>query len=256
MTNHVYHVRQFEDRELLDLARGEIERLPAEAWDRYESTFEAKLTLRDKRELPSWVEVILEGLEDNTALEEWSRVFGIELIADRWRHYTGVFRYLPGDHLGVHVDAGIHPPTGLRKTVTIVLYLGGAGALELWAGTSCVQEPPRIMRPDGSGRWFHSLSEPAPEPVVTACINAIAPTLGTMVAFANNDYAWHSAARNDGDTDRIVITVSYLSAEIDRFANRRQRAFFVPRPDEEWTPETYALRDLRADDHRYAEAYR
>lgn len=238
-----WHVETYPHLARLKQARAEIRNMEAERFDRYESPFEAKLTMRDKSgnfvdrfSLNAW-STIMEDLESNDWLEYVSGIFGVELVADRWRHYAGVFRYLPDDHLGVHVDAGIHPISGLRKHVTCVLYFGaGDGALELWAGTSSAEC-------DG-------------EVGVTSIIDTINPGLGTLVLFENTDYAWHAAARNESDEDRLVLTVSYLSAGIDAFANRRQRAYFVPRPDEEWSPETYALRDARADADRYASAYR
>jgi hypothetical protein len=185
--------------------------------------------------LNAW-STIMEELESNDWLEHVSELFGVEVVADRWRHYAGVFRYLPGDHLGVHVDAGIHPASGLRKHVTAVLYFAaGAGDLELWQGDDCTR---------GEGPDVYNL------------IDTIRPGLGTLVLFENNDYAWHGTARNTSDEDRIVLTVSYLSGAIDAFANKRQRAYFVPRPTEEWDADTYRLRDLRADAEHFAEAYR
>jgi hypothetical protein len=239
-----YVVEQYQHVARLKQARAEIRAMPPERFDRYDNPFEAKLTLRDKSgmfvdrfSLNAW-STIMEELESNDWLEHVSELFGVELVADRWRHYAGVFRYLPGDHLGVHVDAGIHPASGLRKHVTAVLYFGaGAGDLELWQGTHCNEVT-------------------SERPLLHEVIDTIRPGLGTVVLFENNDYAWHGTAHNTSDEDRIVLTVSYLSAAIDAFANKRQRAFFVPRPSEEWSVETYALRDLRADAEHFAEAYR
>lgn len=255
-----YVIEQWQNVQQLKLARAEIEHMGIGAFDRYDNPFEAKLILRDKSprtvghmSLNAWTE-IMEELESNDWVERVSVLFGVELVADRWRHYAGVFRYLPGDHLGVHVDAGIHPASGLRKHVTLVLYFGrGAGDLELWRGSSC---------DDRNRVWIgFEAREPEPlsvasEPILHEIIDTISPGLGTIVMFENNDYAWHGTAHNDSDADRLVLTVSYLSGAVDAFANRRQRAFFVPRPTEEWDAETYRLRDLRADPVRFAEAYR
>lgn len=254
-----WHVETYPHLGRLKQARAEIRNMALDRFDRYESPFEAKLTMRDKSgnfvdrfSLNAWSS-IMEDLESNDWLEYVSGLFGVELIADRWRHYAGVFRYLPDDHLGVHVDAGIHPISGLRKHVTCVLYFGaGDGALELWRGTSCAPGPEQI--PIGTfGQWYPGET---PEPQIHDLIESIQPGLGTLVLFENSDYAWHGTARNEADEDRLVLTVSYLSAGIDAFANKRTRAFFVPRPSEEWDAETYRLRDLRADSERFAEGYR
>lgn len=239
-----YWIGEYENALLLRLARAEIRNMEEKRFDRYDSPFEAKLTMRDKTPRTfgnfssnAWSQ-IMEDLEGNAWCERISEMFGVEVVADRWRHYAGVFRYLPDDHLGVHVDAAIHPISGLRKHVTLVLYFGaGAGDLELWQGSSCVED----------------------EPILTQIIDSVAPTFGRIVAFECNDYAWHGTAANESDADRIVLTVSYLSAATAPHAdmqNQRSRAFFIPRPYEEWEPETYRLRDRRADPERYAEAYR
>lgn len=219
----------------VDDARAAILATPAAAWARYDSPFEAKWTLADKRKIEAddRLRHLFDRLETEVR-DQASVLFGVQLLPDDHRHYAGVFRYAPGDHLGVHVDAGIHPATGLRKHVTAVLYFGGDGPLELWAGRRCTREDTGLSN-------MHA---------------AIAPDAGRLVLFENNDYAWHGAGLNTGDTDRIVVTVSYLSREVDAFENQRQRAYFIPRPSETWGNETYRLRDLRADAERYAEAYR
>lgn len=220
---------------MLSDALAEVEELPDEAFDFYDTPFERKHTLRDKRDLPLSIAALVHMLE--LATSTTTRLFELRspLLMDKERHYCGVFRYQPGAHLGVHVDAGIHPPTGLRKMVTALLYLGdGGAALNFWLGDDCTE----------------------PEPAVRQLAERIDPQHGTLVFFENSDQAWHSVSVQLEEQPRTVITVSYLSADIEAFQNMRQRAYFVPEPGETWTPETYELRDLRADAEHYAEAYR
>jgi hypothetical protein len=147
----------------------------------------------------------------------------------------GVFKYLKGDKLDVHVDAGIHPKVGMRKHVTAVLYLGYEMApLEFWEGENCTQDNPKLTRLAAS----------------------IAPEHGTLVVFENNDYGWHGVPICDNGDWRLVVTVSYLSDALHAFENKRERAFFVPRPWERWTAEQYEWRNKRADPERYKEVYR
>lgn len=215
-----------------------IMQLPEKAFDRYENPFEQKYTLRDK--MGKATSRLFAELEFAYPLV--SEEFGARLKPDTSRHYAGVFKYMKGDWLNVHVDAGIHPGNGMRKHVTAVLYLGPAtgGPLELWRGTNCAQADPYVDE---------AVEAPGP-------IAAIQPEHGRLVLFENNDYAWHGMPVYDGDEARVVVTVSYLSNALDAFENKRQRAYFVPRPDERWTPEMYELRDRRADADHYAEAYR
>lgn len=217
----------------LDEALVAIKQLPDAYFDRYDNPFEQKLALREKSDLPQDLERLVSQLE--RLILPSMRLFNVKLSLDAQRHYMGVFKYLNGDKLDIHVDAGIHPATGMRKHVTAVLYLGeGGGPLEFWHGESCVGESQKLK----------------------SIITQVNPSHGKLVLFENNDHAWHGTPVYRGTEPRIVVTVSYLSKHIARFGNRRQRAFFVPRPYEKWTDETYALRDTRADSKKFAEAYR
>jgi hypothetical protein len=217
----------------LDRATRTILEMQDDAFDRYNNPFEQKYTLRDKFHLPASLALLIETLEQDAS--RLSQLFGVRLYPDRLRHYCGVFKYVKGDKLDVHVDAGIHPRVNMRKHVTAVLYLGQQIApLELWEGENCAQDNPRVIK----------------------IANSVTPEHGTLVVFENNDYAWHGVPICDGDGVRIVVTVSYLSDAIDAFDNKRQRAYFAPRPLQHWTPEQYELRNKRADSERYKDVYR
>jgi hypothetical protein len=217
----------------LDAATSTILRIPSERFDRYSNPFEQKYALRDKFNLPESLDLLIWSLEQDASA--FAEIFGVPLYIDRGRHYCGVFKYMKGDKLDVHVDAGIHPQLKLRKHVTAVLYLGNRMApLELWEGENCTHENPRVVRP----------------------IASIQPEHGMLIVFENNDHGWHGVPLCQGEGPRIVVTVSYLSDSINAFDNKRQRAFFVPRPWEHWTSEQYDLRNKRADPERYKEVYR
>jgi len=229
---HRYTVERLLDRDLDCLTRTILE-MPEDAFDRYSNPFEQKYTLRDKFHLPVSLDLLIQTLEHDAS--RFSQLFGISLYPDQLRHYCGVFKYIKGDKLDVHVDAGIHPQVKMRKHVTAVLYLGDEMApLELWNGENCAQDNPRIIK----------------------IANSITPEHGTLVVFENNDYAWHGVPICESEAPRTIVTVSYLSDAIDAFDNKRQRAFFVPRPWEQWTTEQYELRNKRADPERYREVYR
>jgi hypothetical protein len=207
--------------------------MPDDAFDRYSNPFEQKYTLRDKFNLPFSLGKLIQMLECDAS--RFSQLFGIKLYPDLLRHYCGVFKYFKDDKLDVHVDAGIHPKVKQRKHVTAVLYLGNKVApLELWEGENCTQNDPKLMK----------------------LAAAITPEHGTLVVFENNDYGWHGVPICENEGPRIVVTVSYLSDAVNAFENNRERAFFVPRPWEQWTAEQYDLRNRRADPERYREVYR
>ena len=206
--------------------------LPTAAFDRYDNPFEQKWALREKFGHAEIGRLLL-SLE--LMLPTVAEMFDVSLEVDHLRHYAGIFKYNPGDRLDVHVDAGIHPKTGKRKHVTAVLYFGaGAGPLEFWRGDNCTDHDPEV---------YESIAE-------------IEPTHGALVFFENNDRAWHGTRMNDSSDPRVVATVSYLSDQVEAFKNKRQRAFFVPRPGEYWDDKTYDLRNKRASSDNYAQVYR
>lgn len=230
---HRYVVEEWRDPRL-SWAAGEIYAMPADAFARYDNPFEQKWAAQDKFALPPNLAALVRELELD--VDRVADMFNAPLFVDTARHYCGVFRYLRGDKLDVHVDAGTQPATGYRKHVTAVMYLGLArgGPLELWGGDPADMPYPEIR---------HRLTE-------------IAPAHGRLVLFENNDYAWHGMATYMDWEPRLVVTVSYLSTAVDAFGNKRQRAYFVPRPDEQWDAARRDLRDKRADPNHYADVYR
>lgn len=218
---------------LLDKVEQAILRMRDSEFDRYDNPFEGKSSLHAKFNLPDVLTKLVDDLEGMAG--PLSELFRVKLIPDHHRWYFSVFKYGRNDHLSVHVDAGVHPLTELRKHVTGLLYLSdGGGALEMWNGSNCMQP----------GAGVFELSE------------LIKPFPGKVVFFENNDYAWHGVGIQPSDEPRIVVTVSYLSDEVHTYSNKRQKAYFVPRPGEHWSPETFALRDARADPNRASEVYR
>lgn len=175
-------------------------------------------------------------MEKQRELAEY--IFRHRLILDEARHYAGIFRYPPGGYLNVHVDAGINKELNLRKRVTVLVMLGTieqdlGGEFEFWRGTNCADEAPEV----------YSIRQTIPHQP------------GTVIIFENDDNAWHGVSKYKGDRERIVATASFYTDDIKCFDNQRNKAFFVPRPNEEWTAETYELRDKRANAELASEVY-
>lgn len=211
---------------------------PERSFDRYANPFEQKWTWRYKFDFPKPVEALIRNMEDNLLdLALGLMPTDTSLTVDATRHYAGAFVYGPADYLNVHVDAGIHPTSGWKKAATALLYLDYGEPLEFWEGDNCTDEDPQL----------HAL------------LTTVYPRAGTVVVFTNDDWAWHGVpVVGDSDTPRVLLTVSFLARDLplESYSNMRERAFFVPRPGEEWSEKTYAVRDRRADSERYAEAYR
>ncbi len=220
----------------------EILSLTMERWDRYDNPFEQKYTLRDKYAFEPKLTQLFDKLQSDEFLAELSAIVGWPLKLDTTRNFWGVHIYKPGDYLDIHVDAGRHPTLGLKKQVTLGIYLSanwreGYGCeLEIWNGTSAASKEPKIMEK----------------------VDAIAPLFNRLIIFNCNDNAWHGnpePSTGPAESRRIFVTISYLS-DNDIDENRRVKAYFVPRPEDPPNAEKDELRLLRADPEHYKEIYR
>jgi len=163
------------------------------------------------------------------------------LINDPTKNFWGVHKYKSGDKLDIHVDAGIHPITKLKKQVTLGLYLSyewdekyGCD-LEIWKGDNSKNSDAKIYR----------------------CVSRIPPVFNRLIIFTCDDYSWHGnpePCQCPDKSKRIFVTLSYLS-DSKNFENNRQKAYFVARPSDPIDLEKDQLRLLRADPVRYKEIY-
>jgi hypothetical protein len=144
--------------------------------------------------------------------------------------------------LDIHVDAGLHPSLGIKKQVTLGIYLSYEWKedygchLELWSGDSCARNNPKLIEK----------------------VDSIAPLFNRLVVFTCNDYAWHGnpePAICPENSKRIFITLSYLSKNFED-ENKRVKAFFIARPSDPLDEEKDKLRLIRADPEKYKEIYR
>jgi Rps23 Pro-64 3,4-dihydroxylase Tpa1-like proline 4-hydroxylase len=222
--------------------QAEILGLNADQWDRYNNPFEQKYTLRDKYAFPEKLSELFTELTGSAFVSRLSAITGHSLVLDTTRNFWGVHTYGPGDKLDIHVDAGFHPTLGLKKQVTLGLYLSYKWqseygcALELWKGDSCV-DPSAVLQ--------------------ERCVQ-IAPLFNRLVVFTNNDVSWHGnpePATCPPDAKRIFLTISYLS-ETTADQNKRVKALFIKRPQDPQDDEKERLRLLRADPEKYKEVYR
>lgn len=222
-----------------------IGRMPESEWWQYINPFEYKKvmhreTVDDNPELAGVFDTM------NGLYKEASVAFNINntpLTMDTDHRYQSLFEYPYGGRLSVHVDAGVHPHTRYYKVITCLLYIGGdynskdGGELELWDGGLCTNLDPYLI---------------GNKPLLSI------PTIhNRLVVFENNDRAWHGINTFQGrGVPRRVFTVSFMVAINNSYNNRRQHAFFVPRPWEQWDADTTALRDLRADPKTAGDIYR
>ena len=219
--------------------QSEILNIPPELWDRYCNPFENKYTLRDKDNLPPYIKMLFRELESKSFIGQLEELCGKKLYTDSSKNFWGVHRFENGDHLDIHLDAGLHPITLKKKQLTLGIYLTtqnwkleNRGEIELWDGD---------------------------ESCITDCKISIQPIFNRMILFDNADNSWHGAPhpiKCGAEHTRIFITLSYMSDFNDLYNNHRTKAYFTPRPQDKWTQQKLELRDLRCDPDRYVEIYR
>jgi Rps23 Pro-64 3,4-dihydroxylase Tpa1-like proline 4-hydroxylase len=225
------------DDEFAKQLRSEILNIPEESWDRYENPFESKFTLRDKYNFPANLKKLFAEFESDSFISKLSEIVGYKLIIDSTRNFWGIHKYNNGDKLDIHVDAGLHPTTKQKKQVTLGIYLSEnwkeeyGCELEVWKGENAVSNDAKIYEK----------------------VASISPLFNRMIIFTCNDYAWHGnpePARCPEDSKRIFVTISYLSENYED-QNKRQKAYFVSRPQDPEDKEKDKLRLLRADPEKY-----
>ena len=236
------HQDGFLDRQFAEKLQKEILNIPDGAWDRYENPFEQKFTLRDKFQFPQLLSSLFDELSSEPFVKQLSDIVGYDLVLDETRNFWGVHKYGPGDKLDIHADAGVHPTMGIKKQITLGIYLSSEWKeeygckLEIWRGENSANNDAKLLEK----------------------VDSIAPLFNRLVIFTCDDYAWHGnpePATCPDESKRIFITLSYLS-ENTADKNKRKKAFFVARPGDPEDVEKDKLRLLRADPEKYKEVYR
>jgi len=232
----------FLDENYAKQLQSEILHIDSEEWDRYNNPFEQKYTLRNKFNFPPLLKDLFDKFTNDLFIKELSSMVGYELKLDTTRNFWGIHTYGPNDMLDIHVDAGLHPTLGLKKQITLGLYLSHnwkeeyGCKLEIWKGDNCTNDNPKLHYK----------------------VDSIAPTFNRLVIFTCNDYAWHGnpePACCSDNIKRIFITISYLSENFNDL-NKKVKAQFIARPNDSLDEEKEKLRSIRADHDKYKEIYR
>ena len=220
----------------------EIIDIPDDEWDRYENPFEHKYTLRDKENIPKECSKLFITLTSKEFVNYLSNIMGYEIKNDSTKNWWGIHKYNDGDHLDIHVDAGLHPKTKQKKQLTLGIYLSknwkedNGGHLEIWHGENSSNNDAKIIK----------------------CCDRILPEFNRLILFENNDFSWHGNPNpvicKNGEK-RIFVTVSYVSEQYHDL-NKKEKAFFVKRPDDPDDEKKDKLRILRCDPEKYKEIYR
>lgn len=234
------------DTMFAELIQNEILGLSKSEFDRYDNPFEQKYTLRDKSRYPFLLQKLIDYFICDEFIGELSNLTGHKLLKDESKLYYGVHIYEPGDKLDIHVDAGVHPITGLKKQLTLGLYLSydwqpSYGCeLEIWDGDAI----------DGSNYDTVKLN---------TCVTKIAPLFNRLILFDCDDKSWHGNPEpmcGPDTSKRIFVTVSYMSENKESYNNHKDKAYFIARPNDAPNIEKDRLRLLRADAKSCNDIYR
>jgi len=138
------------------------------AWQRFATTRELKLALRDTEQMGPLTRAVIAELNGQTFIEFLEAVTGITgIVPDPHLVGGGLHQIGRGGHLGVHADFNRHEHLRLDRRLNLLLYLNRdwsddyGGHLELW------------------------------DRDMVACRHRIAPIAGRMVLFATTDDALH-----------------------------------------------------------------
>jgi len=197
-------------------------------YQRYSNPFENKYFITDKYSLPFMCENLWKYLNSPLFLEKLSKLLGIQIYPDEVRLWTSVHKFVNGDYLKIHTDAGCSPFSKKKKEATLGLYLtqnwneNYGCELEIWNGDDIQEEN---------------------IPVLHECARKIKPVNNRIVIMQCSDNSWHGVPEQcdiPKNAERIFFTVSYISDRTN-FLNKREKAYFCPRPCDLWDKETMEL---------------
>jgi Rps23 Pro-64 3,4-dihydroxylase Tpa1-like proline 4-hydroxylase len=202
-----------------------------------DNPFEKKMiAISDQTKFPEFHKKVFKYFDSENFLIFLKKVTGIhDLEIDITGRHAGLRGMLNGSYQHVHSDAVIHPETGLRKRLSVILYLNESwkeemgGCLELWNDE------------------------------MSRCIDKILPVHNRLVIFECTEKSYHGVPEavnlSDEHSMRKSLIFSYMSQPTKENSGRK-RAKFVARPTDSKDEEIERLRKERAlinqeNEHRF-----
>ena len=155
--------------------------------------------------MPKQISEIATQLHTREFTDKIGKLIGIDgLVPDKDMRWSGMRTMLPGSFQLIHSDARLSPETGLRKELTILVYVQPSyregidtGHLEIW------------------------------DDDMKHCMHKIAPKYNSAIVFLNSDTSYHGVP--NVNFERRAFTFSILK---DAEATKRSKALFVARPED------------------------
>ncbi len=210
------------------------------AWRSYASPVQVKKTLNAWDRFPPATYRVFFELNGAPFVAAFSALFGRgkTLFPDAGLHGGGWHSHKKGGKLNTHLDYDIHPKTGLRRKLNLLVYLNPhwraewGGALGLWG---------RGKTPGAAG----------------AMQAEIAPLFNRAVVFDTTCESWHGmtgAVQSPEGEERRSLALYYLCAPPKRASagDDRRRALFLPSAEQENSPEVLEYIRRRAKNPDYS----
>lgn len=195
-------------------------------WFQYDNPIEKKFATDDIRKFPTSIAKLIHTLNSEEFVKKVQKLIGVnELFSDPYIHGGGLHCSRKGGKLDIHLDYSIHPKLGLERRSNLILYLTPNWDPK-WGGTLEM--------------WDKDMKE---------AVKKVDVKFNRAVIFNTDDTSYHGhpdPINCPDTTSRNSIALYYLS-EPRKSASHRQRALFVPRPQDPKDPELDAFRKKRSE---------
>lgn len=208
-------------------------------WFYYKNAIEDKKALNDWNAFPELTYKVFRELISEDFMGVLSNAIGVPLYQDPGLHGGGWHIHGPGGNLNPHYDYSIHPKVGLQRKVNIIIYM-----------SSDLQEE----HGGHLGLWAHNATNSAPSEL----IKVVQPKFNRAVIFDTTQNSWHGMCRPLTQPEGIYrksLAIYYLT-DPPADADRRERALFAARDEQQGDKAVEELIRKRADSQEFSSVYR
>lgn len=196
----------------------------------YDNPIEKKRTIQNWTKFSKNVYKVIYGLMSEPFVGKLAKLTDeFDLVPDYGLHGGGIHMHQSGDYLNTHLDYDIHPKLDMKRKLNLIVYLNPSWKKE-WGGNLCL--------------WSHDTKTNQPKELV----KSIWPKFNRAILFDTTQNSWHGVTEGISAPPgeyRKSLALYYLipTSDID---NKRQRALYVPRPEQEGDVDVINLIKIRA----------
>ena len=197
---------------------------------KYDNAIEKKRTIQNWTKFSKNIYKAMSYLVDS----EFTQLLKIltkhnDLVADYGLHGGGIHMHQSGDYLNTHLDYDIHPKLDMKRKLNLIVYLTPNWQPE-WGGNLSL--------------WSHNDSTGQPKELITS----ISPMFNRAVLFDTTQNSWHGVTEGINAPQGIYrksLALYYL-IPTDDLSNKRQKALFSPRAEQQGDEEVLKLIEKRS----------